>query len=107
MTQDIRQGATASFAIGDVVCPDATRTLEQVGPELTIRGEITMLSDHGAEKSAFAVVQVEGIHSPLIVPVNRLRLEPQATQSTAITTNDVAASNDMTAVNEVRSKQSA
>jgi len=75
VTRDIRQGATASFAIGDVVCPDATRTLEQVGPELTIRGQITMLSDHGTEKSAFAVIQVEGIHSPLIVPVDRLQLE--------------------------------
>ncbi len=75
MTKNIRQGATASFAIGDVVCPDATRTLEQVGPDLTIRGQITMLSDHGSDKSAFAVVQVQGIHSPLIVPVDRLQME--------------------------------
>ncbi len=97
MTQDNRQGATASFAIGDVVCPDATRTLEQVGPELTIRGQITMLSDHGTEKSAFAVIQVEGIHSPLIVPVDRLHLEDAKSQRTSTETDST----------EVRSRQSA
>jgi hypothetical protein len=97
VTQDIRQGATASFAIGDVVCPDATRTLEHVGPDLTIRGQITMLSDHGTEKSAFAVVQVVGIHSPLIVPVDRLHLEPEDLQSSLVNA----------ARNEVKSKQSA
>ncbi|GJM26955.1 MAG: hypothetical protein DHS20C16_33700 [Phycisphaerae bacterium] len=97
MTPDIRQGATASFAIGDVVCPDATRTLEQVGPELTIRGQITMLSDHGTEKSAFAVIQVEGIHSPLIVPVDRLQLESSKARQPATETEST----------EARSRQSA
>ncbi len=89
MTQDIRQGATASFAIGDVVCPDAARTLEQVGPELTIRGQITMLSDRGTDKSAFAVVQVEGIHSPLIVPVDRLQMEPTGMQPSKVASTKV------------------
>ncbi|NOX59337.1 MAG: hypothetical protein GXP29_10830 [Planctomycetes bacterium] len=73
MGTNIRQGATASFAIGDVVCPDAMKMLEQVGPDLTVTGRITMLSDRGSEKSAFAVVQVQGIHTPLIVPVTQLR----------------------------------
>lgn len=75
MNEHIRQGATASFAIGDVVCPDTTRTLEQVGPELMVSGTITMLSDHGTKESAFAVVSVPGIHSPLIVPVGQLQLK--------------------------------
>ncbi len=83
MAEDIRQGATASFALGDIVCPDVTRTLEQIGPELSVTGKITMLSDRGSDKNAFAIVQVSGIHSPLIVPVSRLR-----TGIDAVTTTD-------------------
>ena len=75
MSQPIRTGTVASFTIGDVVCPDAAQVLRQTGPELTVSGKVVYLSDSGARKNHFAIVDVSGIHAPLIVPVSRLRAE--------------------------------
>jgi hypothetical protein len=71
----VKTGTVASFSIRDVAYPDAMQVLGQVGPELTVVGEITYLSDGGDGQGCFAVVEVGGIHAPLIVPVSRLRLE--------------------------------
>ena len=71
----VKTGTVASFSIRDVVYPDAMQVLGQVGPELTVVGEVTYLSDGGDGKGCFAVVEVGGIHAPLIVPVSQLRLQ--------------------------------
>ena len=75
VSQPIRTGTVASFAIADVVCPDAAQVLRQTGPELTVSGRVVYLSDSGARRNHFAIVDVGGIHAPLIVPVSRLRAE--------------------------------
>jgi hypothetical protein len=77
--QTIKAGTLASFEISDVVCPDAGQVIRQIGPGLTVSGEVVYLSDSGDQKDHFAVIDVEGIHAPLIVRVDRLRtagLEP-------------------------------
>ena len=86
MSQPIRTGTVASFTIGDVVCPDAAQVLRQTGPELTVSGKVVYLSDSGARKNHFAIVDVGGIHAPLIVPVSRLRAEHAEAESRDTTT---------------------
>ena len=73
MHPTIRSGTVAAFAIGDVLCPDASEVLRHAGPELTVRGRILYFSDGGASRDHFAIVEVDGIHMPLIVPVAHLR----------------------------------
>jgi len=71
-------GSTATFAIGDVLCPDAAEVLRHTGPELKVRGRILYFSDSGQNPDRFAIVEVIGIQMPLIVPVDRLCLEDDA-----------------------------
>ncbi|HEY3242362.1 MAG TPA: hypothetical protein VGM03_03340 [Phycisphaerae bacterium] len=61
------------FTLGDVVCPTALTVLQQIGPDLVVAGRITCFSDSGERRDHFAVVQVEGVFTPLIVPVSKLR----------------------------------
>lgn len=70
-----RVGTLAAFAIGDVLCPDAAEVLRHAGPELTVRGRILYFSDGGTCPDRFAIIEVDGIHTPLVVPVERLRLD--------------------------------
>ncbi len=80
MSRAIRAGSVASFQLSDVECPDASQALRQIGPELKVTGQVIYLSDSGERREHFAVVDVHGIHTPLIVRVDRLRLalaEPQ------------------------------
>ena len=77
--QTIKAGTLASFEISDVECPDAGQVIRQIGPGLTVSGQVVYLSDSGDQKDHFAVVDVQGIHAPLVVRVDRLRaagLEP-------------------------------
>jgi hypothetical protein len=71
--QTIKAGTLASFEISDVVCPEAGQVIRQIGPGLKVVGEVVYLSDSGDQKDHFAVIDVEGIHAPLIVRVDRLR----------------------------------
>jgi len=74
VNQPIQTGTTASFTVGDVVCPDVAQVLRQTGPELAVSGRVVYLSDSGLRKDHFAIIDVGGIHAPVIVPVNRLRV---------------------------------
>jgi hypothetical protein len=71
----VSAGTLTAFTIGDVLCPEAAEVLRHAGPELTVRGRVLYFSDSGAERDRFAIIEVEGIHTPLIVPVDRLRFE--------------------------------
>jgi hypothetical protein len=59
----------ASFAIANVLCPDVAQVLRLIGPDLNVIGEIAYLSDGPDAPNQFAVLNVPGIHAPLIVPV--------------------------------------
>ena len=62
-----------SFRLADVLCPDPSQVLSQMTPELKVDGEVVFLSDRGEQPDRFAIVSVEGILSPLIVPTENLR----------------------------------
>jgi hypothetical protein len=61
------------FRLSDVLCPDRTQVLNQLTPELEVSGEVLFMSDRGEQPDRFAIVSVEGILSPLIVPTENLR----------------------------------
>jgi hypothetical protein len=72
----ITSGATVTFTLHDVVCPDLTPVFEHVGPELLVTGQVSYLSDCGEQRDHFVIVDVNGMHTPLIVPVARLNRTP-------------------------------
>jgi hypothetical protein len=61
------------FRLADVICPDSDVIQQQLTPGLEVSGQVVFLSDRGSERDSFAIVEVEGITAPLIVPVERLR----------------------------------
>ena len=79
-SQRMTNGRTVSFTLRDVVCPDLVALFEHVGPELVVSGQVACLSDSGQQKDHFAIVDIEGIYMPLIVPVAQLRPWPLESQ---------------------------
>ena len=69
----IKTGSRVAFHLEDVICPDFDQIMSQIGPDLAVTGEIVLLSDRGEEAGHFAIVNVPGIHGPLIVPVGKVR----------------------------------
>lgn len=61
-----------SFRIGDVYLPDSQQILLELHGNDLLKGRVADLSDHGMQREAFAVVEVEGLKQPVIVPVDRL-----------------------------------
>jgi hypothetical protein len=61
------------FGIYDVVFPDPIQILMALHGRDLLHGRVIDLSDSGMEEEAFAVIEVEGIEQPVIVPVARLK----------------------------------
>lgn len=70
----IKAGESVRFVVGKVICPGLDKLCEQIDSDLEIEGQVAFLSDYGRLREHFAIVQVKGIHVPLIVPVENLRL---------------------------------
>jgi len=77
----LKSGVRVSFRLGEVVCPDLEQMLTQLTPELELSGEVIFFSDYGKNKDHFAIVDVCGLLTPLIVPVSRLRRTAKAEMS--------------------------
>ena len=60
------------FKISDIYIPDPHLLLWQLHGDDLLHGIVIELSDSGLQQGAFAVIQVEGIEQPMIVPVNRI-----------------------------------
>jgi hypothetical protein len=60
------------FKICDVYHPDPAQVLSKLHGEDLLSGKIIDLSDSGMQKEAFAVIEVDGIEEPMIVPVERI-----------------------------------
>ena len=56
------------FRLGDIHLPEVAEVLARATEDVELEGSITLLSDHGEQRSAFAVIEVKGILMPLIVP---------------------------------------
>ena len=71
---EIDSGAIVRFKLANVVCPDSEIILNKTTGCLEVTGRVVVLSDAGKEKNYYAVVEVNGIATPLIVPVNQVEL---------------------------------
>jgi hypothetical protein len=62
-----------NFRISDVYVPDPSQILKELHGRDLLQGKIIDVSDSGAQQEAFAVVEVEGLAQPVVVPMNRIR----------------------------------
>lgn len=61
-----------SFRISDIYLPDPKLVLFNLHGADQLEGKVADLSDNGPLREAFAVIEVEGLDQPVIVPVDRL-----------------------------------
>ena len=61
------------FKVCDVYIPDPEKLLIELYGNDIVQGKVIDVSNSGAEYGTFAVVQVEGLEQPVIVPVERIR----------------------------------
>ena len=62
-----------NFRISDVYVPDPSQILRELHGRDLLQGKIIDVSDSGTQQEAFAVVEVEGLKQPVVVPMNRIR----------------------------------
>jgi hypothetical protein len=60
------------FKIRDVYIPDPQKLLDKLYGNDLLQGRVVDLSDSGSHEGTFAVVEVEGIEQPVIVPIERI-----------------------------------
>lgn len=66
-------GMRVAFRLCEAICPTTAEVAEQITPDLEIRGQVVFLSDSGDSKDHYAIVEVVGLATPVIVPVSRIR----------------------------------
>lgn len=74
-TAPVEPGRWYRFRLTDVICPDYHQAQQQITADLEVAGEVVFLSDHGLNPDRFAIIEVAGIQSPLVVPIDRLQTE--------------------------------
>jgi hypothetical protein len=62
-----------NFQISDVYIPDPAQILTELHGKDLLQGKVIDVSDSGTQQEAFAVVEVEGLKQPVVVPMNRIR----------------------------------
>ena len=72
--EEIKPGSLVRFQLSGIVCPERQQVLEKITSRLNLTGKVVQLSDAGGRQDYYAIVQVGGIVSPLIVPVSRVEL---------------------------------
>lgn len=60
------------FRIRDVYYPEPQRLLQQLHEDDLLQGRVVDISDGDAASKTFAVVEVEGITQPVVVPLARI-----------------------------------
>ena len=60
------------FRICDVYHPDPVHVLNKLHGDDLLTGIVVDLTDSGMQKEAFAVLEVDGIEEPIVVPVERI-----------------------------------
>ena len=66
------QNRWVNFKIKDVYVPDPAQICLELHGDDLLQGEIIDVSDSGFQKNVFAVVKVEGLAQPLVVPMDRI-----------------------------------
>jgi hypothetical protein len=80
---EIASGSLVSFKLTNVVCPDLKSIVEKITTGLELTGRVVFLSDAGEKRDHFAIIEVEGIMSPLIVPADEIRTFSLASKNAA------------------------
>jgi hypothetical protein len=77
MTREAYQqlrGQSVTFCVRDIYLPDPSAILSELHDGEILTGRVVDLSDDARdERSAFVVVEVEGLRQPCIVAIERLR----------------------------------
>ena len=60
------------FRIRDVYLPDPKALLTDLYGNELLNGKVIDISDSGTEEGVFAVIEVEGVQQPVVVPVQRI-----------------------------------
>jgi hypothetical protein len=67
------------FTVADVYFPDPAKVVLELHGDKEIEGEVIDFSDSGEQKDAYAVIKVERLSRPVLVPVDRLKVTPAGT----------------------------
>jgi len=76
----IGSGSVVRFRLESVLCPDLENILHKATERLEVTGKVILLSDAGGFKDSYAVVEVGGIATPLIVPVREVQTYQASTE---------------------------
>ena len=80
----LEAGSTVHFRLADAVCPRPDEVIECVSANLEVAGNVLYLSDAGERKDYYAIVEVRGIMSPIIVPIDQLKRPPARSGESAM-----------------------
>ena len=69
-------GSEVRFQLSRIVCPEKDQVVIGLSGHLELTGKIVYLSDAGEKRDYYAIVEVGGVQTPLIVPVDQLELVP-------------------------------
>ena len=69
----VKAGDAVRFRLKEILYPDLDQVVNEIESKLDVSGKVTFLSDSGQTKDRFAIVNVAGIGSPLIVAVDQLQ----------------------------------
>jgi|GEM_PF-1109237 len=69
----LQTGQKVQFRLGDIHLPDIQEVLARMTEDTELQGQITLLSDAGDQKAAFAVIEVRGVLMPIIVPASCIK----------------------------------
>lgn len=67
------KGRRVQFAIEDIYYPPYESVLSDLHRGELMHGEVVDMTDAGAEPAAYAVVKVDVLDYPVVVPVGRVR----------------------------------
>lgn len=70
------QGRRVQFRILDVRVPEATEVLVRLHGQDPLHGQVTDFTDSGTASEPFAVVEVEELGQPVVVPTHCLNPAP-------------------------------
>ena len=70
----MKSGTQVRFKLSSVICPDRQQIVENITHHLNLTGKVVQLSDAGEKQDFYAIVYVDGITNPLIVPIGEIEI---------------------------------
>ena len=62
-----------TFRIWDAYVPEPVQILMELHGKDQLQGKVIDVSDAGIQEEAFAVIEVQGLSQPVVVPVKNIR----------------------------------